>query len=297
MPQKENAHLARCPHCDSAFEVSPEELELAFGAVRCGECMKIFNANFHRIDPPDTASQESPEPATPANKDPIPTLHEHYYQPEAEEDESDDSDEEWLDEEMLAFEAELETALSDPDEPQDQFPAEIPEVEELDEVTTDSLDDELVTESRDPQPQKKSKKATKKPKPKQQAQNTRRYLIALAVVLVATLSTLGAWLLWSPPTVDHWVVNEVRISPATSPQKMQVHFQLSNQGNETYALPDLQIDLLNLSRQVIATQKVAASDIQTPSQQLEAGSSQALHVEVERPSTYVQNARIIPLSP
>ncbi|WP_404418146.1 DUF3426 domain-containing protein [Marinospirillum sp.] len=292
MSQKKNVHLARCPHCGSAFEVSDEELELAFGAVRCGECMKIFNANFHRIDPPDATTEEAQEPDSQASaeKDPIPTLHDHYHQQDA--DEEDDG-EEWLDEEMLAFEAELETALSDPDgaeEPEEQFPAEIPEAEEPDEASTDLLDEELVTESRDPQPRKQTRQ-------KQKSQGYRKYLIALVVVLVASFAALGAWLLWSPPTPEHFQVDEVSISPSTSPRMMEIHFQLSNQSQETLAMPDLQVDLLNLSRQVIATQKVAANDIQTENQQLEAGKSQMLLVEVERPSTYVQHARVIPLTP
>lgn len=292
MSQKTNVHLARCPHCDSTFEVSNEELELAFGAVRCGECMKIFNANFHRIDPPHSVQKEDQEPETPANKDPIPTLHEPYQQPDVEDEEDfQEPEEEWLDEEMLAFEAELEVALSDPEETEDQFPAEIPEAEEP--ASDPSLDEELVTESRDPQPHKKAKKVRKQ----LQIQDYRKSLLALAAVLVASLASLGAWSLWSPQTSSHWVADEVRISPSTSPQKMEVHFQLSNQGRETYALPDLQVDLLNLSRQVIATQTVDAVDIKTDIQQIEAGGRQALHVEVERPSTFVQNARIIPLTP
>jgi|AntRauTorckE6833_2_1112554.scaffolds.fasta_scaffold06622_3 predicted Zn finger-like uncharacterized protein len=278
MSQKKNVHLARCPHCDSAFEVSNEELDLAFGAVRCGECMKIFNANFHRIDPPDAITEEPQESDSQA-KDPIPTLHDHYHHQDTEETGSDDDEKEWMDEEMLAFEAELETALSDPDEP--------------DEVSTDLLNEELVTESRDPQPQKK----TNKTEQKLEHQGYRKYLVAVMVVLAATFSTLGAWLLWSPQTAEHFVVNEVSISPSNSPRMMEVRFQLSNQSQEARAIPDLQIDLLNLSRQVIATQKVATKDIQTESSQLEAGKSQMLFVEVERPSTYVQHARITPLTP
>jgi predicted Zn finger-like uncharacterized protein len=34
----------RCPHCETVFRVSEEQLALAEGRVRCGECDHIFNA-------------------------------------------------------------------------------------------------------------------------------------------------------------------------------------------------------------------------------------------------------------
>ena len=34
----------RCPHCDTAFVVTEEQLSIANGKVRCGNCKAIFNA-------------------------------------------------------------------------------------------------------------------------------------------------------------------------------------------------------------------------------------------------------------
>ena len=34
----------RCPHCDTAFVVTEEQLTIANGKVRCGNCKAIFNA-------------------------------------------------------------------------------------------------------------------------------------------------------------------------------------------------------------------------------------------------------------
>lgn len=39
--------LTRCPHCETLFEVSLNELQTAEGAVRCGQCLRIFNATYH----------------------------------------------------------------------------------------------------------------------------------------------------------------------------------------------------------------------------------------------------------
>lgn len=36
--------LTRCPHCDTAFRVTPEQLKARQGRVRCGRCQAVFNA-------------------------------------------------------------------------------------------------------------------------------------------------------------------------------------------------------------------------------------------------------------
>lgn len=42
----------QCPQCHTAFRVSAEQLELADGKVRCGQCLHVFVANEHFIDEP-----------------------------------------------------------------------------------------------------------------------------------------------------------------------------------------------------------------------------------------------------
>lgn len=50
----------QCPKCQTRFRVSDEQLGVAKGKVRCGNCMEVFNAIEHRVVP------SSPEPsATP----------------------------------------------------------------------------------------------------------------------------------------------------------------------------------------------------------------------------------------
>src|SRR5690606_4944926 len=41
--------ITRCPACHTAFRVSPEQLALRNGRVRCGHCYRPFDAREHRI--------------------------------------------------------------------------------------------------------------------------------------------------------------------------------------------------------------------------------------------------------
>ncbi len=57
----------RCPHCDTCFRVTEEQLQLAQGAVRCGRCFGTFNAREHLIDaeearPPEKTEERSEPP-------------------------------------------------------------------------------------------------------------------------------------------------------------------------------------------------------------------------------------------
>ena len=72
--------ITHCPQCETAFKVSPQQLELAKGWVRCGRCAHVFEAALHFETPPDTpapplASTDAPSlfraamaPAVAANK-------------------------------------------------------------------------------------------------------------------------------------------------------------------------------------------------------------------------------------
>lgn len=46
----------RCSSCETIFRVSPEQLRVRSGMVRCGHCLAVFNAFDHLLeDKPDTA--------------------------------------------------------------------------------------------------------------------------------------------------------------------------------------------------------------------------------------------------
>lgn len=39
--------ITKCPKCDTTFRVSPSQLQVAKGAVRCGACLHVFRASDH----------------------------------------------------------------------------------------------------------------------------------------------------------------------------------------------------------------------------------------------------------
>ncbi|HCE41179.1 MAG TPA: DUF3426 domain-containing protein, partial [Alcanivorax sp.] len=42
-------YKTRCPHCGAQFKISDEHLGQARGAVRCGSCLRIFQATDHLV--------------------------------------------------------------------------------------------------------------------------------------------------------------------------------------------------------------------------------------------------------
>lgn len=63
----------QCPNCETRFRVSDEQLSVARGKVRCGNCMKIFNAVEHQVasgkdqnaGPSAAVAAGSPQPDAP----------------------------------------------------------------------------------------------------------------------------------------------------------------------------------------------------------------------------------------
>ena len=52
----------RCPECQIIFRVAEEQLAVADGQVRCGECSHVFHAREHLVEPElDTTTIEVPE--------------------------------------------------------------------------------------------------------------------------------------------------------------------------------------------------------------------------------------------
>ncbi|NLY58064.1 MAG: DUF3426 domain-containing protein, partial [Gammaproteobacteria bacterium] len=54
--------VTQCPHCQTRFRLTPEQLSVANGHVRCGACLEVF----HAADAAAALSrQPQPTPATP----------------------------------------------------------------------------------------------------------------------------------------------------------------------------------------------------------------------------------------
>lgn len=57
--------LTQCPHCETVFRVSAEQLSVAAGRVRCGQCAGVFDAHAHVYDQPSESEPAVPASATP----------------------------------------------------------------------------------------------------------------------------------------------------------------------------------------------------------------------------------------
>ncbi len=60
--------LTRCPNCSASFRVSDAQLQAAHGKVRCGACMKVFNASEHLMSEDAVAAPPRPQAAKPQAK-------------------------------------------------------------------------------------------------------------------------------------------------------------------------------------------------------------------------------------
>ena len=61
--------LTRCPACATSFRVTPEQLKLRAGKVRCGKCQTVFNAIDSLLESPVHGTTAGPVPtplSTPA---------------------------------------------------------------------------------------------------------------------------------------------------------------------------------------------------------------------------------------
>ncbi|WP_160288504.1 DUF3426 domain-containing protein [Pseudomonas knackmussii] len=57
-----DSFITQCPHCHTSFRVNQAQLGAANGAVRCGSCLKVFNALQHMQRPAGQAPAPIPAP-------------------------------------------------------------------------------------------------------------------------------------------------------------------------------------------------------------------------------------------
>jgi predicted Zn finger-like uncharacterized protein len=63
--------VAQCPHCRTRFRLSQEHLQAAAGNVRCGACLKVFDASTQiQIEPP-ASTPEPLQPPAPRSESPM----------------------------------------------------------------------------------------------------------------------------------------------------------------------------------------------------------------------------------
>ncbi len=59
-------HITHCPQCETAFKVSPQQLEMAKGWVRCGRCSHVFEAALHFEVRPEVPVVSAPSADAPS---------------------------------------------------------------------------------------------------------------------------------------------------------------------------------------------------------------------------------------
>ncbi|WP_020210213.1 DUF3426 domain-containing protein [Gilvimarinus chinensis] len=64
--------VTRCPQCKTSFRITPTQIQKAKGAVRCGSCLHIFNAEQHLIEGAIVKPKTTPRPAAKAKSTPPP---------------------------------------------------------------------------------------------------------------------------------------------------------------------------------------------------------------------------------
>ncbi|ROL77541.1 DUF3426 domain-containing protein [Pseudomonas vranovensis] len=58
-----DSFVTQCPHCQTSFRVSHNQLSVARGMVRCGACLQVFNAARQLLE--QSAAQNPPAPPVP----------------------------------------------------------------------------------------------------------------------------------------------------------------------------------------------------------------------------------------
>lgn len=63
--------LTRCPHCDTLFRVTPQQLQKQHGQVRCGRCMQVFDG-FRTLS--SESDRTAAEPVAERGAEPAPAV-------------------------------------------------------------------------------------------------------------------------------------------------------------------------------------------------------------------------------
>jgi predicted Zn finger-like uncharacterized protein len=73
-----DSFVTQCPHCQTSFRVSHNQLSVARGVVRCGACLQVFNAAKQLLE--QSAAQQPAAEATstePAAPEPVTPVSQH----------------------------------------------------------------------------------------------------------------------------------------------------------------------------------------------------------------------------
>lgn len=248
---------AECPHCHSIFSVSEEEIALALGAVRCGECMKIFNASYHLIDvahsiPISTAEKELESMILAANLASTNNKKAHIPPP-------------LITIPTLQEPAEKVDFLSNSTDV-DAFKIDTEEIDAQEEIDAEEI-------------REKTKKMAAP------------FIAGLFLLLITVV--VAGWLFVNQAPPIAYTFTDVRLTTASgNSKKIDVYFKISNVTEHNLPLPNLTIQLLNLSAQPVSSEVVMAADLKPVLSELAAAASHEMQVSLDRPNIFVQGAHI-----
>lgn len=57
--------LTCCPHCNTSFRITDQQLQIAQGSVRCGSCLRVFKASEHLLETKTSAEEGASNTAEP----------------------------------------------------------------------------------------------------------------------------------------------------------------------------------------------------------------------------------------
>ncbi len=135
----EYGSVTQCPHCKTSFHVGPIQLEAANGAVRCGGCLKVFDALEHFIiEQKPLFGGEATEAAATKETEPEP----EFFNPRADDDDILADDQELSDVEERDAGAEIASGIASPDEPEPEDSIYQNEMESIYRGYDDDDDDE-----------------------------------------------------------------------------------------------------------------------------------------------------------
>ncbi|HCL38112.1 MAG TPA: DUF3426 domain-containing protein [Marinobacter hydrocarbonoclasticus] len=170
----------QCPNCETRFRVTDEQLSVARGKVRCGNCMKIFNAVEHQVvsgkdkagtsQPPSKSAPET-EAAKPSRFDDEEELI------FADNPEEDATEGRYAGSKLTFSDDELSDSFRNFDEPEESGFSDddlTPENQNIDESWAEAMlnDDEPAKPSAQPESAKPQRPAPAQPEPEQESPQT-----------------------------------------------------------------------------------------------------------------------------
>lgn len=170
----------QCPNCETRFRVTDEQLSVARGKVRCGNCMKIFNAVEHQVVSGNDNAGARPSPSSSGSETGAPRPGRFDDEEElifADNPEEDATEGRYAGSKLTFSDDELSDSFRNFDEPEESSFSDddlTPENQNIDESWAEAMlnDDEPAKPSAQPESAKPQRPAPAQPEPEQESPQT-----------------------------------------------------------------------------------------------------------------------------